>query len=113
MKTKDIKLNEFKVILRKNNFIDGLVIKRKLTLRECKYILTNILGIVISNRDDFESSAEYHEYNDSLYNDVNGWVTGKFDDSLIMEYEYDCSDEPIGIFNCVSLLLYLQKRGII
>lgn len=113
MKTKKVKLREFKVIMRKNNFADGIMLKRWLTLRECRHVMKNILGIVISEKDDFEDNAEYREYNDSLCNDVNGWLMGALDDSIIMEYAYDCSDEPIGIFNCVSLLLYLQKGEII
>lgn len=113
MKTKKIKLNEFKVIPRQNGFLDGLVLKRDLTLRECKYVMKNIFGIVISERDDFDGTEEYSDYNASLCNDVNEWLQGKFDDTIIMEYAYDCSDEPLGIFNCISLLLYLQKKKII
>ncbi len=101
MKKKNVKLSEFKITLRKNNFVDGIVIKRWLTLRECRHVMKNILGIVISEKDDFEDNIEYREYNDSLYNDVNGWLMGDFDDSIIMDYAYDCSDEPIGIFNCI------------
>lgn len=113
MKTKKIKLNEFKVIPRQNGFLDGLVLKRDLTLRECKYVMKNIFGIVISERDDFDGTEEYSDYNASLCNDVNEWLRGKFDDTIITEYAYDCSDEPLGVFNCISLLVYLQKKNII
>lgn len=100
----------FKVVIRKNGFIDGIVTKRYLSIRECRHILKNILGIDISNRNDFDSKQEYDEYNSELKDNVTEWIDGVKDDQYILdEYAYDCSDEPLGIWNCISVLQYLQK----
>lgn len=110
---KNINLKSFQVHKTKNGFIDGIALKRRLNVRECKYILNALLGINISGRDDFDDDAEYQEWNTQLTDNVNAWLNGEADDSLIMEYAYDCSDEPLGLFNCISILEYLQKREII
>lgn len=55
------------------NRIDGLVLKRKVTIREAKYILANILGIVLQTKDDFEDLEEYQERNQEYTEVVNDW----------------------------------------
>ena len=44
---------------------------------------------------------------------VNAWLRGDTDDSAIMEFAFDCSDDPIGIMNLIPIICYLQKKGII
>ena len=59
----NIDLGKIKCIGTSQNRIDGLVLKRKVTIREAKYILANILGIVLQTKDDFEDLEEYQERN--------------------------------------------------
>ena len=91
----------------------GLVLKRELTIRECRYIMRNLLMIEINNEEDCYDSEEYKEYNSELQKVVNDWLRGEEEDYSIMEYAYDCSDEPIGIMNFIPILMYLKKREII
>ena len=100
----NINLGKIKCIGTSQNRIDGLVLKRKVTIREAKYILANILGIVLQTKDDFEDLEEYQERNQEYTEVVNDWLIGKADDTEIMEFAWDCSDDPIGIFKSTSTL---------
>ena len=91
----------------------GLVLKRELTIRECRYIMRNLLMIEINSEEDCYDSEEYKEYNSELQKVVNDWLRGEAEDYSIMEYAYDCSDEPIGVMNLIPILMYLKKREII
>ena len=108
-----INLGKIKCIGTNQNCIDGLILKRKITIREAKYILTNIFGIELLSKDDFENLEEYQEQNQEYTRVVNNWLIGKADDTAIMEFAWDCSDEPIGIFNLISIIYYLKKRNVI
>ncbi len=110
---KILNLGKVKLTMHKNGFPKGFVMKRKATLRECRYILYRLLGINICTREDFEFPEEYKEYNEELLNDVNDWLSGECDDDYISEYAYDCSDEPLGLHNMLIITNYLQKKGII
>ena len=57
----NINLGKIKCIGTSKNRIDGLVLKRNVTIREAKYILVNILGIELLTKDDFEDLEEYQE----------------------------------------------------
>lgn len=37
----------------------GLILKRELSLDECKYILSEIFGITLYTREDFDDEEEY------------------------------------------------------
>ena len=108
-----INLGKIKCIGTNQNCIEGLVLKRKVTIKEAKYILTNIFSIGLLNKDDFENLKEYQEQNQEYTRVVNNWLIGKADDTAIMEFAWDCSDEPIGIFNLISIIYYLKKRNVI
>lgn len=108
-----INLGKIKYIGTSKNRIDGLVLKRNVTIREAKYILTNILGIELQTKDDFEDLEEYQEQNQEYTRVVNDWLSGKTDDTAIMEFAWDCSDDPIGIFNLIAIIYYLKKRNVI
>ena len=108
----NINLGEIKCIGTNQNRIDGLVLKRKVTIREAKYILTNIFGIELLTKDDFEDLDEYRERDQEYTEVVNDWLIGKTDDTAIMGFAWD-SDEPIGIFNLISIIYYLKKRNVI
>ena len=91
----------------------GLVLKRDLTVRECRHIMRNLLMIEINSEEDCYDSDEYKEYNSELKRVVNDWLRGEAEDYSIMEYAYDCSDESIGVMNLIPILMYLKKREII
>ena len=109
----NINLGKIKCIGTSKNRIDGLVLKRNVTIREAKYILVNILGIELLTKDDFENLEEYQEQNQEYTRVVNDWLSGKTDDTAIMEFAYDCSDDAIGIFNLIAIIYYLKKRNVI
>lgn len=100
-------------ILTPNGFSHGLVTKRPATTREVRHIMRNIFGIDVNDRDCFESQEDYNEYNKELMQNFNDWLNGDADDSSIMGYAFDCSDEPIGLFNAFKMAEYLQKKGVI
>ena len=108
----NIDLGKIKCIGTSQNRIDGLVLKRKVTIREVKYILANILGIELQTKDDFENLEEYQEQNQEYIRVVNDWLIGKADNTAIMEFAWD-RDEPIGIFNLISIIYYLKKKNVI
>lgn len=110
---KILNLGKVKLTMRDNGFPKGFILKRELTLREARYLMSQLLGIDISDRDCFEFQYEYKEYNDGLCQDVNAWLRGDADDSVIAEYAYDCSDEQLGMHNMLIITQYLIKKGII
>ena len=81
----NIDLGKIKCIGTSQNRIDGLVLKRKVTIRGAKYILANILSIELQTKDDFEDLEEYQERNQEYTEVVNDWLIGKADDTEIME----------------------------
>lgn len=110
---KKYNLGTVKVEMEANGFPKGLILKRELTIRECRYILRNLLGIEIQTKEDCYDAEEYKEYNEEIKHNVNEWLKGDFDDYAIMEFAYDCSDESIGIMNLIPILFYLKKIGVI
>lgn len=108
-----LNLGKVKLTMHKNGFPKGFVMKRKATLRECRYILYRLLGINICTREEFEFPEDYKEYNEELLNDVNGWLSGERDEDCISDYAFDCKDEPLGMHNMLIITNYLQKKGII
>lgn len=110
---KILNLGKVKLTMHDNGFPKGFILKRELTVREARYLMSQLLGIDISERDDFESQEEYKEYNDGLCQDVNDWLRGDADESVIAEYAYDCSEEQLGMHNMLIITQYLIKKGII
>lgn len=106
-------LGTIKVEMNNNGFPKGLILKRDLTLRECKYLMRELLGIDILTRDCYEFADDYADYNDELVKDVNDWLRGNLDDEGIAQYAYDCSDEQLGIMNLIPILNYLIKKEIV
>ena len=114
MKTKNRTINLRKFKMKSDNFDRGFVLKRDLTLREARFILKNLLGIVISNRADCFDLDEYKDYNEELLKDVTGWLKGDVDDQTIMQdYAGDCGDEPVGIWNAFKIAGYLINKNVI
>lgn len=110
---KRFNIGTVKMVMESNGFPKGLVLSRELTIRECRYIMRELLGIDIQDSDCFEFSVDYKIYNDELCKDVNGWLRGECDERCIMEYAYDCSDEPLGMMNLLPIIMYLKRKNII
>ena len=53
------------------------------------------------------------EYCKYLTETLNEWLIGEADDDSIMEYAYDRSDEPLGLFNLLPLIIYLKKINVL
>lgn len=112
-KLKNFNIGAVKMTMETNGFPKGLILKRDLTLRECKHILGNLLGIELFTREDSYDNEEYRDKMDEYHDTVNAWLRGNADDFSIMEFAFDCSDEPIGIMNLIPIICYLKKKGII
>ena len=103
------KVGDINVKIASNGYPCGLMLKRRLNLRECKYILNNLLGIVVNTRDCFYDKEEYDDYNQELEDSINEWLNGNLDDESIAEFAEDCSDDQLGIFNMFPIAAYLLK----
>lgn len=112
MNTKIYSIGKVKLTMESNGFPKGFILKRDLTVRECRYILYSLLGINIATKDDLDDE-EYREQNEEYVQTVNAWLRGETDDSAIIEFAFDCSDEPLRLMNMLPIVAYLQKKGII
>ena len=108
-KSKTYKIGEIKLKIFSNGYPCGLMLKRRLTLRECKHILKNLLGINLAIRDCFYDKEEYDYYNQEIEDTVNEWLNGNLDDESIAEFEADCYPGQLGIFNMFPIAAYLLK----
>ena len=108
-KSKTYKIGEIKLKISSNGYPCGFFIKRRLNLRECKYILDKLLGIVVNTRDCFYDKEEYDDYNQEIEDTVNEWLNGNLEDESIAEFAEDCSDDQLGIFNMFPIAAYLLK----
>lgn len=95
-----------------NGFIKGLILNRYLTVEECRYIMDELLGIEILEEDDLYED-EQQEYNEELQINVNAWLRGDADDSVIAQYMYDCQYDQLGMMQLIGILIYLQKIEVI
>lgn len=108
-KSKTYKIGEIKLKISSNGYPCGFFLKRRLNLRECKYILDKLLGIVVNTRDCFYDKEEYDDYNQEIEDTVNEWLNGNLEDESIAEFAEDCSDDQLGIFNMFPIAAYLLK----
>ena len=108
-KSKTYKIGEIKLKISSNGYPCGLMLKRRLTLRECKHILKNLLGINLAIRDCFYDKEEYGDYNKEIEDTVNEWLNGNLEDESIAEFEADCYSGQLGIFNMFPIVMYLLK----
>jgi hypothetical protein len=110
---KKYNLGTVNVTMHENGFPKGLVIKRDVTTREARYILSMLLGFVLNKREDCLSSMEYDAMLMAETISVNDWLKGEIGDDSIIEFSGDCSDEKLGLINMIPILSYLKKKGII
>lgn len=110
---KNFNLGKIRMSVHENGFVKGFVKKRELTFNECRHIVKNLLGIDLPTMEDYEYKDEYEDYRTDLIEKVNGWISGDVEDDTIMEFAWDCSDDPIGAMNIIPIAVYLKKKGII
>lgn len=91
----------------------GLVLKRELSLEECKYILSDILGIELYTREDFDDSEEYQEQMDEYKDTVNSWLKGDCEDNAISDFYQSYENEPLMCMNIVLIIDFLRKKKIL
>lgn len=108
-KSKTYKIGEIKLKISSNGYPCGFFLKRRLNLKECKYILNNLLGINLAIRDWFDYKEEYDNYNQEIEDTFNEWINGNLDDESIAEFEAECYPGQLGIFNMFPIASYLLK----
>jgi hypothetical protein len=110
---KKFKLGVVEITTRANGFPKGLILKRKVTTQEAKYILGALLVFVLATRDDFDCVSDYRDRLTEYTNTVNLWLKGGLDDDSIAELSCECSEEQLGLMNMIPILDYLKKKGVI
>ena len=85
----------------------GLILKRELSLDECKYILSEIFGIKLYIREDFDDEEEYQEQMDKYKDTINAWLKGDRDDQYILDSYMSYLENSLGMMNMVLIIDYL------
>jgi len=83
----------------------GLILKRELTIAECRYILKKILDINIYTREDVINEEEYTEYNLEYQKVVNKWLRGECSSKNIDYFRIIWDDRKIDIIDLILFLL--------
>lgn len=91
----------------------GLILKRELSLDECKYILSEIFGIKLYTREDFDDEEEYIEQNLEYQKVVNKWLKGECSSKNVDYFRIIWDDRKIDIVDLIPILAYLKRRKII
>lgn len=91
----------------------GLILKRELSLDKCKYILSEIFGITLYTREDFDDEEEYQEQMDKYKDTINAWLKGDRDDQYILDSYMSYLENSLGIMNMVLIIDYLKKLSVI
>lgn len=91
----------------------GLILKRELSLDECKYILSEIFGIKLYTREDFDDEEEYIEQNLEYQKVVNKWLKGECSFKNVDYFRIIWDDRKTDIVDLIPILAYLKRRKII
>lgn len=91
----------------------GLILKRELSLDECKYILSEIFGIKLYIREDFDDEEEYIEQNLEYQKVVNKWLKGECSSKNVDYFRIIWDDRKTDIVDLIPILAYLKRRKII
>lgn len=92
----------------------GLILKRELSLDECKYILSEIFRFELYTREDFDDEEEYQEQMDEYKDTVNAWLKGDCEDLYIADLFYvNYFENYLGIMNMILIIDYLKKLSVI
>lgn len=113
MTTKTFDIGIVTTLLTLDNYPKGLVLKRELTIAECRYILKKILDIDICTREDIINEEEYTEQNLEYQKVVNKWLRGECSSKNIDYFRIIWDDRKIDIIDLIPILIYLKRRKII
>ena len=91
----------------------GLILKRELSLDECRYILSEIFGIKLYTREDFDDEEEYIEQNLEYQKVVNKWLKGECSSKNVDYFRIIWDDRKTDIVDLIPILAYLKRRKII
>lgn len=91
----------------------GLILKRELSLDECKYILSEIFRFESYTLEDFYDEEEYQEQMDEYKDTVNAWLKGDCEDQYILDSYMSYLENSLGIMNMVLIIDYLKKLSVI
>lgn len=91
----------------------GLILKRELSLDECKYILSEIFGIKLYTREDVVDEEEYIEQNLEYQKVVNKWLKGECSSKNVDYFRIIWDDRKTDIVDLIPILAYLKRRKII
>lgn len=84
----------------------GLKLKRKLTLKECMYLFTEVLGYDYEIQDD--------ELDDNTFvRDMNEFVRGTYSNTSVVEDYSNTNDVPVEPIEFIDMILYLQKIDVL
>lgn len=67
-------IGNIKAEMHPNGFVKGFILKRELTVQECRHIMKAFLGINVATRKDMYSAEDYSDYNQELTKTVNNWL---------------------------------------
>lgn len=97
-----------------NNHIIGLKLKRKLTFKECAYILKNVFKLYVDPKNSFVNAEDYEDFKQEVVEDVNNWLIGQETDEAILVYCVDnnCT-KAIGLKKICQIIDFLNKNDII
>lgn len=110
---KKVNLGIVKITTHKNGVPKGLILKRDITTREAKYILSTLLGFVLYAPGDLPDRELYREILNDYKVVVNKWLRGETSDGDVAEVAYGDSGEQVGLMNMIPIISYLKKKGII
>lgn len=91
----------------------GLILKRELSLDECKYILSEIFRFESYTLEDFYDEEEYIEQNLEYQKVVNKWLKGECSSKNVDYFRIIWDDRKIDIVDLIPILAYLKRRKII
>lgn len=80
---------------------------------ECKYILSEIFGIKLYTREDFDDEEEYIEQNLEYQKVVNKWLKGECSSKNVDYFRIIWDDRKTDIVDLIPILAYLKRRKII
>ena len=91
-----------------------LILKRELSSDECKYILSEIFGIKLCTRENFDEEEEYQEQMDKYKDAMNAWLKGDCEDQYIVDlFCVSYLENYLGMMNMVLIIDYLKKLSVI
>lgn len=106
---KNYNVGEISLIEEKDDYPRGLNLKRELTLKECKYILENILKIDFADKTMFGCKEEFDDYKKQIVFLINSWIKGEIDLGTVLTECGEYYEKDVPVFIAFPLVEYLRK----